>query len=93
MSDKDEAEATAEADMALAFFDGHADVWAANANITGMIKNVMHVARLSKRAPDDVREKFIDRAEAQFDAIVRQAFVEGAMHALMRFEELKADDA
>lgn len=73
-------DAAAEADVgSLDALDALADSWAEEIVLVGLIKNVLNAARLSKNASDDVRERFIDRAEASVDAIVRLAFVEGAL--------------
>src|ERR1700754_4205233 len=61
--------------------EGFADVWTAEVKLHEMIKDAIHVAWLDRSAPDDVRERFIARSEAQIDAIVRQAFMEGAYQA------------
>jgi len=63
-------------ERALDAIEGFADKWMADAKIVETIKNVVSVARLNTSAPDDVREKFIARAEACIDALVRQTFIE-----------------
>lgn len=95
MSDStDEREQRAEDDMCLARFEGMADVWAAEVNLIEMIKNVAHVSRLAPKAPDDVREMFIERQIESMDAIARQSFLEGAVRvfdqAAATIERLRA---
>lgn len=74
-----------EADMSLAAIEGHADAWAELINLNAMIEHAVSPMRLSRKAPDDVRERFIKRMKEQIDAIVRQAFIEGAVNALDGF--------
>ena len=74
-----------EADMSLAAIEGHADAWAARINLNAMIENATSPMRLTRRAPNDVREAFAKRMREQIDAIVRQAFIEGAVNALDGF--------
>jgi hypothetical protein len=76
-----------ELDMSLAKLDALADVWAEEVNLTAMIKNVVSPMRLNRNAPKEVREKFTARMEAQIDAIMRQAFIEGAVRVLPDDEE------
>lgn len=75
-------DAQAKADLGIDILDGLADVWVEEVNLTSMIKNVTSPMGLNRSAPDDVRQKFRDRMEAQIDAIVRQAFVEGALRGV-----------
>lgn len=75
MSEGNDEEA-ADADVSLTVLDALADRWAAEVNLTAMIKNAVSPMRLNRNAPDDVRQKFTARMEAQIDAIVRQAFIE-----------------
>jgi hypothetical protein len=62
--------------------DGQADQWAEEVNLTSMIKNATSPMELNRNAPDSVRHRFRLRMEAQIDAIVRQAFIEGSLRAL-----------
>jgi hypothetical protein len=75
-------DAQAKADLGIDILDGLADVWVEEVNLTSMIKNVTSPMDLNRSAPADVRQKFRDRMEAQIDAIVRQAFVEGALRGV-----------
>lgn len=68
-------------DRSLSALEAMADQWSAEVNLPEMIKNALSVARLNRNAPDDVREQFIGRAEAQVHAIVCQAFVEASYRA------------
>ena len=79
-------EEKAEADMSLAFVEGQADVWAQRINLNSMIENIASPMRLNRNAPDDVKAKFAKRMKEQMDAIIRQAFIEGAVLAQDRFQ-------
>lgn len=85
----DDRSVQAKADHGLAILDALADVWAAEVNLTSMIKNAVSPARLNQNAPDDVREDFIHRMEVQIDAIARQAFVEGAYRTVTGLQDEK----
>jgi hypothetical protein len=74
-------------DHGLAILDALADTWAAEVNLTAMIKNAVSPMRLNRGAPDDVRERFTARMEAQIDAIARQAFQEGAYRAITGLQD------
>lgn len=80
----------AKADHGLAILDAIADAWAAEVNLTAMIKNAVSPMRLNRNAPDDVRERFTARMEAQIDAIARQAFQEGAYRAITGLQDESA---
>lgn len=67
----------AAAERAMDGLEAQADIWADEVDLVLMIKNVVSPMRLSRNAPNDVREKFTARMEAQIDAIVRQAYLEG----------------
>ena len=70
----------------LRFVELEADVWSAEANISGIARNLAFVSRLSRNAPDKIREEFIARQEKQIAAMIEQAWIEGALrgatHAL-----------
>lgn len=76
-----------QANHALAILDALADQWAEEVNLTAMIKNAVSPMGLTRNAPDDVRERFAARMEAQIDAIARQAFQEGAYRALTGLQD------
>jgi hypothetical protein len=76
----------AKADHGLTILDALADTWAAEINLTAMIKNAVSPMRL-RNAADDVRERFTARMEAHIDAIVRQAFQEGAYRAITGLQD------
>lgn len=65
-------------DRALTIFEARADEWAVEINLPSMVNNVVSPMRLNRSAPDDVRERFTHRMKEQIDAIVKQAFIEGA---------------
>ena len=56
-----------------------ADQWAAEVNLIGMIGNILQISNLSRGAPEALRQGLIARQQAEIDAIVREAFIEG-MH-------------
>jgi len=70
------------AEIGLDVLDGLADKWAVDVDLTSMIKNVISPMNLNRSAPADVREKFKARMEAQVNAIVLQAYVEGALRGV-----------
>lgn len=70
------------ADRALDHLEGRADLWSERVNLLAMIENVVSPMRLNRNVPDDVRESFRKRMIEQIDAIVRQAWVEGALEAI-----------
>lgn len=74
-----------QANMSFDFIEGQADVWAEKVNLNAMIENAISPMRLNRNAPDDVRAAFTKRMKEQIDTIVRQAFAEGAIHALGGF--------
>jgi hypothetical protein len=86
---KTDARATSrmQADDAMSIMEGLADKWSAEVDLPSIIKNAVSPARLSRNAPDDVRERFIGRMEAQIDAIVRQAFIEGSYRAITGLQD------
>lgn len=65
-------------DRAIDILDGLADKWAVDVDLHSMIVNLTSPMGLNSTSPPDVRERFRLRMEAGIDAIVRQAFVEGA---------------
>jgi hypothetical protein len=75
-------DAQAKADIGIDILDGIADAWAEDINLHSMIKNVTSPMGLNRTVPDAVRDKFRNRMEAQIDAIVRQAFLEGALRGV-----------
>lgn len=70
------------ADISLAKLDAITDQWHEECSITAMIKNACSPMNLTKNAPPEIRAKFKARMEAQIDAIVRQAFLEGMVRAI-----------
>lgn len=83
------AEAAAEADMSLAFIEGQADAWAERIGLNAMIENIACPMKLNRNVPDDVRESFTKRMKEQIDAMVRQAFIEGACNAMDGFAPIE----
>lgn len=75
------ADKQAKADRAIDGLEALADQWAAEINLTSVIKNTVSPMDLNRNAPAEVRERFKARMEAQIDAIAKQAFIEGAYRA------------
>jgi hypothetical protein len=73
-------------DREMDILDAFADKWAQDCDLLGMIKNISHVINLNKNSPENIRQKFRLRMEAQIDAIIRLAFVEGAYRAITELE-------
>jgi hypothetical protein len=73
-------EQIAACERAMDGLEAQADIWADEVDLVLIVKNLGKVARgLNDRMPKDVREGFINRLEAQIDAITRQAYLEGFM--------------
>jgi hypothetical protein len=72
------AKQVAAAGRAIDGLEAQADIWADEINLVVAVKHLGAAARgLSDRMPKDVREGFINRLEAQVDALARQAYLEG----------------
>lgn len=85
-------DAQRKAEIAMDVLDGLADKWAEDIDLTSMIKNVTSPMGLTRSAPDEVRDQFKGRMEAQINAIVLQAFVEGALRGVdLVNDEIKAN--
>lgn len=65
-------------DRAMTRLEARADEWSVEVDLPAMVRNVVSPMRLNKNAPEAVRENFTARMEQQIDAIVKQAFIEGA---------------
>ena len=65
-------------DRSLPGMEALADAWGVEVSLPGMVTNIVSPMRLNKNVPNEVREDFIARMERQIDAIVKQAFIEGA---------------
>lgn len=83
----DERTVKAKADYGMDVLEAHAGQWAVEIDLTSMIKNIVSPMRLSRRAPNDVREKLTHRMEVQIDAIIRQAYVEGAFRTICKMQD------
>ena len=84
-------DAEQKAEIGIDVLDGLADKWAIDVDLTSMIKNATSPLNLNRSAPDHVREKFRARMEAQINAVVLQAFVEGALRGVdLVNEDLKS---
>lgn len=78
----------AKADHAMAILEALADKWAEEVRLVDMVKCCSHVTRnLRQSAPEEIREHFIGRQEAQIDAVARQAFIEGAYRAITGLQD------
>ena len=89
MSNPETAETKAKADMCLSAIEGYADAWAKRINLNAMIENALSPMRLNQSVPNDVKAAFTKRMKEQVDAIVRQAFLEGAVNALDGFSSVE----
>lgn len=79
------------AERAMQGMEAQADMWAEEVRLVDMVKNATSPARLNPAVPADVRRKMCDRMEAQVDALVRQAFLEGFLRGGLRaMDELAA---
>lgn len=76
---KDDERKAGEAIDAL---EAESDQWAEQVNLLASIKHIAHISRLAQTVPVAAREKMIARQEAMLDALMRQAFIEGAMRAV-----------
>ena len=84
-------DAKQKAEIGIDVLDGLADKWAIDVDLTSMIKNATSPMNLNGSAPDHVREKFRARMESQINAVVLQAFVEGALRGVdLVNEDLKS---
>lgn len=80
MDDKPTPEQTAACERVMDGLEAQADVWADEIDLVVIIKNIGDASRkLTDRMPTDIREGFINRQEANIDALVRQAYLEGFM--------------
>lgn len=71
-------EQKAACERAMDGLEAQADIWAAEVRLVDQVKAMGDVSRgLPDRMPANVRNGFIDRQEAQIDAIARQAYLEG----------------
>lgn len=71
-------EQKAAGERAMDGLETQADIWADEINLVLIIKNIGAASRgLTDRMPPDVREGFINRQEANIDALARQAYLEG----------------
>lgn len=71
-------EQIAACERAMDGLEAQADIWADEINLVLIIKNIGNASRgLTDRMPRDIREGFINRQEANIDALVRQAYLEG----------------
>ena len=73
---------------AMMELDALSDAWTLEVNLPSIIKNIASPMMLNANAPADVREKFKARMEAQIDAVVRQAFIEGSYRAVCAMQDL-----
>ena len=76
----------------IAQLESESDVWAENVNLLASIKHIAHISRLAQTVPLAAREKMIGRQEAMLDALMRQAFIEGAFRAVDVINESKKLD-
>jgi hypothetical protein len=80
MGEEPTLEQTAACERVMDGLEAQADIWADEINLVVIIKNIGDASRkLTDRMPHDIREGFINRQEANVDALVRQAYLEGFM--------------
>lgn len=73
-------EQIAASERAIDGLAAQADIWADEIDLVVIIKSIGAASRaLTDRMPTDVREGFINRQEANVDALARQAYLEGFM--------------
>jgi len=71
-------EQLAACERAMDGLEAQADIWADEISLVLIVKNLGALSRgLTDRMPKDVREGFINQQEAQIDALLRQAYLEG----------------
>ena len=75
------------AGMLLNVLDGMADAWAVEVKLHELIGDATIPMKLNLSVPVSVREQFHRRMKEQIDAIVRQAFVEGAHQAVVMVQD------
>jgi hypothetical protein len=67
---------------AIDALDALADQWALEINLPFMVKAMASPMKLNNTCPADVKLGFQNRMEAQIDAMIRQAFVEGMLRGI-----------
>ena len=73
-------EQKAACERAMAGLEAQADIWADEIDLVLIVKNIGAASRgLTDRMPADIRDGFINRQEANIDALARQAYLEGFM--------------
>lgn len=73
-------EQIAASERAIDGLEAQADIWADEINLVVIVKQIGAASRgLTDRMPPDIREGFINRQEANVDALARQAYLEGFM--------------
>lgn len=75
-------------DRAMARLESLADIWAEEIRLVDTIKNVTGPMKLNRDAPESVRDNFRHRMESQIDALMRQAFIEGAYRGFCGAQDL-----
>lgn len=70
------------ADIALDQMEAESDAWAEGVNLNASIDHIAHISRLAQTVPLAAREKMIHRQKVLLDALMRQAFIEGAFRAV-----------
>lgn len=69
-------------EKAIEQLEAESDMWAERVNLHASIEHIAHVSRLAQTVPLAAREKMIDRQKSLLDALMRQAFIEGAFRAV-----------
>lgn len=68
-------------EIAITQLEAESDAWAEQVNLRASIDHIAHVSRLAQSVPIAVREGMINRQKSLLDALMRQAFIEGAFRA------------
>lgn len=90
-------EQIAASERAMDGLEAQADIWADEIDLVLIVKNIGAASRgLTDRMPPDIREGFINRQEANIDALARQAYLEGFMRggdSRKAYDEAKLKEA
>lgn len=65
-------------EIAIAQLEAESDMWAEQVDLLNIIDGIVHIARLAQTVPLEIREGMIHRQKTLIDAMMRQAFIEGA---------------
>lgn len=77
------------ASEAIDALEAQSDQWAEQVNLRASIEHISHISRIANHVPMAAREKMIGRQKSLLDALMRQAFIEGALRAVDMIQESK----